>query len=129
MTVDPSNPTSTQKPIEIKKRRGCSRPPGMTPAIRRIWLATTSMIYVALAAIQLGLPGLHYDEAREAGINAMELVIGAPVSAFPRRDGERTRTAVAVDGTGLHRQSQCLFCSTDFGPAPGSAYPTSAPLQ
>ena len=40
------------------------------------------MIYLLLTGYQLGLPGLHYDEAREAGLNAMELLTGAPVNAF-----------------------------------------------
>lgn len=39
-------------------------------------------LYLLLACRQLGLPGLHYDEAREAGVNAMELLTGAPVNAF-----------------------------------------------
>ena len=38
--------------------------------------------YLILATYQLGLPGLHYDEAREAGLNALELLTGAPVTAF-----------------------------------------------
>ena len=35
-----------------------------------------------LGAYQLQLPGLHYDEAKEAGLNAMELITGQPVTAF-----------------------------------------------
>lgn len=50
--------------------------------IRRFWLAATLVIYLALTSYQLGLPGLHYDEAREAGVNAMEILTGAPISAF-----------------------------------------------
>lgn len=49
---------------------------------RRIWLAAVLAIYLALAFYQLGLPGLHYDEAREAGVNALEILTGAPISAF-----------------------------------------------
>ncbi|MFN8487107.1 MAG: hypothetical protein U0350_05900 [Caldilineaceae bacterium] len=49
---------------------------------RRIWLWSVLALYVGLATYQLGLPGLHYDEAREAGVNAMELLTGAPVTAF-----------------------------------------------
>jgi hypothetical protein len=49
---------------------------------RKIWLFGALALYLALAAYQLGLPGLHYDEAREAGVNAMELLTGAPVTAF-----------------------------------------------
>jgi 4-amino-4-deoxy-L-arabinose transferase-like glycosyltransferase len=50
--------------------------------LRRLWLATALVLYLALTCYQLGLPGLHYDEAREAGVNAMEILTGAPISAF-----------------------------------------------
>ena len=40
------------------------------------------LLFLALGAYQLHLPGLHYDEAKEAGVNAMELVTGQPVTAF-----------------------------------------------
>lgn len=40
------------------------------------------VLYLALALPQLHLPGLHYDEAKEAGVNAMELLLGQPVTAF-----------------------------------------------
>jgi hypothetical protein len=40
------------------------------------------LLFLALSSWQLGLPGLHYDEAAEAGVNAMELLTGAPVTAF-----------------------------------------------
>lgn len=46
------------------------------------WLAGTVGLFLVLAGHQLGLPGLHYDEAKEAGVNAMELLHGAPLSAF-----------------------------------------------
>lgn len=48
----------------------------------RLWLATLLLIYLSLTCYQLGLPGLHYDEAREAGVSAMEIVTGAPVTLF-----------------------------------------------
>lgn len=50
--------------------------------LRRIALLTGLALYLALAFHQLGLPGLHYDEAREAGLNAMEILTGAPITAF-----------------------------------------------
>jgi hypothetical protein len=50
--------------------------------LRRAWLLAACLLYLLLASHQLGLPGLHYDEAREAGVNAMELLTGAPVTAF-----------------------------------------------
>ncbi|MBK8049434.1 MAG: hypothetical protein IPK16_21340 [Anaerolineales bacterium] len=40
------------------------------------------LLYLLLACYQLELPGLHYDEAKEAGVNAMEMLTGAPISAF-----------------------------------------------
>lgn len=50
--------------------------------IRRLWLIGALLCYLGLAVYQLELPGLHYDEAREAGLNAMEIVTGAPITAF-----------------------------------------------
>jgi len=45
-------------------------------------LISALCIFLGLGAYQLRLPGLHYDEAREAGLNAMQLVTGQPVTAF-----------------------------------------------
>ncbi|MCS7221742.1 MAG: glycosyltransferase family 39 protein [Anaerolineae bacterium] len=39
-------------------------------------------LFLGLALYQLSLPGLHYDEAREAGVNALQLMQGLPVEAF-----------------------------------------------
>lgn len=50
--------------------------------LRVAWLIAALVLYLVAASYQLGLPGLHYDEAREAGQNAMELLTGAPVRAF-----------------------------------------------
>src|SRR4051794_26897434 len=49
---------------------------------RKLWLFCILVLYLGLTTHQLGLPGLHYDEAREAGVNAMEILTGAPVTAF-----------------------------------------------
>jgi hypothetical protein len=49
---------------------------------RELWLALCVSLFLLLAGYQLGLPGLHYDEGKEAGVNAMELLTGAPVTAF-----------------------------------------------
>ena len=38
--------------------------------------------FLALGAHQLGLPGLQYDEVKEAGLNAMQLLLRQPVTAF-----------------------------------------------
>jgi hypothetical protein len=48
----------------------------------RLGMAAVAALYLLLTTYQLGLPGLHYDEAREAGLNAMELLTGAPASLF-----------------------------------------------
>lgn len=48
----------------------------------RFWLGSMLLLYLLLTCYQLGLPGLHYDEAREAGVNAMELLTGAPTTPF-----------------------------------------------
>lgn len=40
------------------------------------------LLFLGLAAYQLHLPGLHYDEVKEAGLNAMQLLLGQPVTAF-----------------------------------------------
>ncbi|MGC8837269.1 MAG: ArnT family glycosyltransferase [Anaerolineae bacterium] len=39
-------------------------------------------LYLALALYQIHLPGLHYDEAREAGVPAMQVLLGQPLDAF-----------------------------------------------
>lgn len=50
----------------------------------RAWvpLLLALLLFFALAVHQLTLPGLHYDEAKEAGINAMQLVQHQPLTAF-----------------------------------------------
>jgi hypothetical protein len=50
--------------------------------IHHFGLALSLVVFIALSAHQLTLPGLHYDEAKEAGVNAMQLVTGQPVTAF-----------------------------------------------
>ena len=49
---------------------------------KTLWRVATLALYLLLTCYQLGLPGLHYDEAKEAGVNAMELLTTAPVTAF-----------------------------------------------
>ena len=50
----------------------------------RAWLPLllALLIFCGLAAYQLDLPGLHYDEAKEAGLNAMQMLTGRPLSLF-----------------------------------------------
>lgn len=50
--------------------------------LRRAWLLAALLLYLALTCHQLGLPGLHYDEAKEAGLNAMQMLTGAPLTPF-----------------------------------------------
>ncbi len=56
------------------------------PTKQRRWpqvgLLLLLVLYLGLTSYQLGLPGLHYDEAREAGVNAMEILTGAPPTLF-----------------------------------------------
>lgn len=50
--------------------------------LRVLPLVLALVVFGAASAYQLELPGLHYDEAREAGVNAMQLLTGQPVTAF-----------------------------------------------
>ena len=50
--------------------------------IDRFGLVLALILFLALGLWNLSLPGLHYDEAREAGLNAMEFLRGQPVTAF-----------------------------------------------
>ncbi len=50
--------------------------------LRRMALLVAVLLYLALTLAQLSLPGLHYDEAKEAGINAMEMLQRQDVHAF-----------------------------------------------
>ncbi len=45
-------------------------------------LLTAVLLYLCLALAQLDLPGLHYDEAKEAGLNALEMLRQQDVEAF-----------------------------------------------
>lgn len=48
------------------------------------WLVIASglAVFLALTLYQVQLPGLHYDEAREAGLPALQILRGMPVEAF-----------------------------------------------
>lgn len=48
----------------------------------RLALLLALVLFLALGAYQITLPGLHYDEAKEAGVNAMQIVTGQPLTAF-----------------------------------------------
>ncbi len=51
--------------------------------LKPVWpLLLALLVFLSLSAYQLHLPGLHYDEAKEAGLNAMQLLLGQPVTAF-----------------------------------------------
>lgn len=49
---------------------------------RAVGLWAPLLVFLVLSGYQLSLPGLHYDEAREAGLNAMQLLTAQPVDAF-----------------------------------------------
>jgi len=51
-------------------------------AIRYLLIALPLAIYFLLALPQLDLPGLHNDEAAEAGLQAMQILNGQAISAF-----------------------------------------------
>ncbi len=50
--------------------------------LRRMALLAAVLLYLALALARLDLPGLHYDEAKEAGLNALEMLQRQDVQAF-----------------------------------------------
>ena len=54
----------------------------MSERLDRIGLFLALFVFLMLGSLNLGLPGLHYDEAREAGLNAMEFLRGLPITAF-----------------------------------------------
>src|SRR5690554_6241086 len=56
---------------------------GPTPTSwKAVALGAVCVLYLLLAGAQLGLPGIHYDEAKEAGVNAVELLTGSPTTPF-----------------------------------------------
>lgn len=56
---------------------------GPTPTSwKAVALGAACVLYLLLAGAQLGLPGIHYDEAKEAGVNAVELLTGSPTTPF-----------------------------------------------
>ncbi len=69
---------SPNLPVELRRTRGAVFARLLTVAPLALALA----LFIALATYQLDLPGLHYDEAKEAGLNAMQLLTGQPVTAF-----------------------------------------------
>ncbi|MBI4771243.1 MAG: glycosyltransferase family 39 protein, partial [Chloroflexi bacterium] len=54
----------------------------MTSKLPAAGLLLALALYLALSLYQLDLPGLHNDEAQEAGLQAMQLATGRPVTAF-----------------------------------------------
>lgn len=54
-----------------------------TLSVRTLWpLAVALALYAALALPNLHLPGLHHDEAQEAGLQGMQLLTGQPPTLF-----------------------------------------------
>ncbi len=56
--------------------------PRIETCCRAMFLALGPVVFLTLCLYQIELPGLHYDEAREAGVPAMQLVMGQPVETF-----------------------------------------------
>jgi predicted membrane-bound mannosyltransferase len=54
----------------------------MLRKLQMMSLAVALVIYSVAALYQLDLPGLHHDEAQEAGLMAMQLNEGLPVTLF-----------------------------------------------
>jgi 4-amino-4-deoxy-L-arabinose transferase-like glycosyltransferase len=54
----------------------------MSERFDRAGLFLALFVFLLLGLWNLNLPGLHYDEAREAGLNAMEFLRGLPLTAF-----------------------------------------------
>ncbi|WP_343410420.1 hypothetical protein [Candidatus Amarolinea dominans] len=81
----------------------------------RAWLPLllALLIFCSLAAYQLDLPGLHYDEAKEAGLNAMQLVRGQPVTLF--RNAGLHLFGLTLPNVRLHRRAQRLPGATVSG--------------
>ncbi len=75
----------------------------MRPFIPALGLALPLALYFALALPQIDLPGVHNDEAAEAGLQAMQILSGQPIAAF--RDvglsiGDRTFPLMVQDYIG-----------------------------
>ncbi len=95
------------------------------PARQRAGLFLAVLLFLLLAGYQLGLPGLHYDEAKEAGVNALELLTAAPVTAF--RDaalplGDLRLPLMVQDYIGALN----VYLAIPSWPSPASASPTCA---
>ena len=66
-------------------------------------LALGLAVFLALTLYQIHLPGLHYDEAKEAGLPALQILRGLPVDAFRGagiRFGEQLVPLMVVDYIG-----------------------------
>jgi len=61
---------------------GCVESPRRWIAFDGLLVGLALSLFLVLACRQLELPGLHYDEAKEAGNNALQLLRGLPVQAF-----------------------------------------------
>lgn len=73
-SADSSSPVPTTGNFSSAQR--------LSPPLSISWYVCVLLLYLGLAGYNLGLPGLHYDEAKEAGLNAMELLTGQPVTPF-----------------------------------------------
>ncbi len=75
-------PLSLASSILPVESSATTNPDTVRRALSVLPLVVALVVFAALAAYHLDLPGLHYDEAKEAGVNAMQLLTGRPVTAF-----------------------------------------------
>ena len=67
---------------ESSSSESSASPAGQRQLLSILPFVFSLLLFLALGAYQLRLPGLHYDEAKEAGLNAMQLVTWQPLTAF-----------------------------------------------
>lgn len=78
-------------------------------------------LFLSLGAYQLSLPGLHNDEAQEAGLQAMQILAGQPAAAFRGvgvRVGDQTWPLMVQDYIGALNIYLALPFFAVGGPSP-----------
>src|SRR6185436_11171893 len=64
----------------LGERRLSGTPPGS--GFRPWFVLAPLIVFLFLASVELDRPGLHYDEALEGGLPAVQLLSGQPISAL-----------------------------------------------
>jgi len=72
------------RPQNTRKRHttGPVESPRLWGKVDGLLVGLALILFLVLACRQLELPGLHYDEAKEAGNNALQLLRGLPLQGF-----------------------------------------------